>query len=162
MLRALKTLLILAVAGWGFIAALQNLLDWQGTLDAIRAATSMTTFESGAESWQATSNSLLIWLGAVLIVVSKLASGGLCLLGSGQMWRARHAGTSEFQRSKNLALSGCAISILMLFGGFIVLAETWFELWRSDVLRGPVLDSAFRYGGMIALIALFVSSPDEL
>jgi len=114
MLRIIKILLILAVASWGFIAALQNLIDWQGTLGAIGAATSMA------------------------------------------------AGTAEFQRSKDLALSGCAISILMLFGGFVVIAETWFELWRSDVLRGPVLDSAFHYGGMIALIALFVGSPDEL
>jgi len=162
MLRIIKILLILAVASWGFIAALQNLIDWQGTLGAIGAATSMATFEGGVDSWQAASNSLLIWLGAVFIVVSKLASGALCLAGSRQMWRARRAGTAEFQRSKDLALSGCAISILMLFGGFVVIAETWFELWRSDVLRGPVLDSAFHYGGMIALIALFVGSPDEL
>ena len=161
MLRIIKVLLILAVASWGFIAALQNLLDWQGTLGAIGAATSMATFEGGVDSWQATSNSLVIWLGAAFIILSKLASGGLCLAGSAQMWRARQASTIEFQRSKDLALGGCAISILMLFGGFIVIAETGSELWRSDVLRGPVLDSAFRYGGMIALIALFVSSPDE-
>ncbi|MFT6056479.1 MAG: hypothetical protein ACJAS2_000754 [Pseudohongiellaceae bacterium] len=28
----------------------------------------------------------------------------------------------------------------MLFGGFIVIAEGWFELWRSEFLRGPSLD----------------------
>ena len=49
----------------------------------------------------------------------------------------------------------------MLFTGFIVIAESWFELWRSDVMRGPVLDSAFRYGGMIALIAVFVAVKEE-
>lgn len=161
MLRIAKTLLILVVASWGLVAALQNLVDWQGTLSAVGAATSMATFEGGAESWQASSNNVLIWLGALFIVISKIVSGGLCLVGSTQMWRARRANTTEFQRSKQLALSGCAVSLFMLFGGFVVIAETWFELWRSDVMRGPVLDSAFRYGGMIALIALFVNTPDD-
>ena len=162
MLRITKTLLILVVASWGLLAAFQNFADWPGTLGAVGAATSMATFEGGAESWQATSNNILIWLGALFIVVSKMISGGLCLAGSRQMWRARRASTAEFQRSKQLALSGCAIALFMLFGGFIVIAETWYELWRSDVMRGPVLDSAFRYGGMIALIALFVNTPDEI
>jgi predicted small integral membrane protein len=162
MLRITKTLLILVVASWGLIAALQNFVDWHGTLGAVGAATSMATFEGGAESWQATSNNVLIWLGALFIVSSKILSGGLCLVGSRQMWRARRASAAEFQASKHLALSGCAIALFMLFGGFIVIAESWFELWRSDVMRGPVLDSAFRYGGMIALIALFVSTPDDI
>nr|MDA3933179.1 DUF2165 family protein [Gammaproteobacteria bacterium] len=60
-----------------------------------------------------------------------------------------------------IALTGCMIAVIMLFGGFIVIAESWFELWRSDVMRGPVLESAFRYGGMIMLIALFVATKDE-
>jgi hypothetical protein len=42
----------------------------------------------------------------------------------------------------------------MLFGGFIVIADSRFELWRSDGMRGPVLDSAYRYLGSILLIAL--------
>ncbi|GAC21150.1 DUF2165 family protein [Paraglaciecola arctica] len=44
----------------------------------------------------------------------------------------------------------------MLFGGFIIIAESWFELWRSESMLGPVLQSAFRYGGFIGFIALFV------
>jgi predicted small integral membrane protein len=49
----------------------------------------------------------------------------------------------------------------MLFGGFIVVAEGWFELWRSAAMRAEVLDAAFRYGGMIALIGLLVATGDE-
>ncbi len=51
--------------------------------------------------------------------------------------------------------------MIMLFGGFIVIGETWFEMWRSDVLRDLSLQSAFRYGGMITLIALFVGSLED-
>lgn len=161
MLRTTKIFLIAAVAVWGFVAAMHNLHDWNGTLGAVGAATSMATFDGGAESWQATSNPTLIWMGAIFIVLSKVITGVLCLLGAKNMWQARDASTTDFTRAKTLGLAGCAIAVFMLFSGFIVIAETWFELWRSDVMRGPVLDSAFRYGAMIALIAIFVSTMDE-
>ncbi|XOV83372.1 MAG: DUF2165 family protein [bacterium] len=161
MLRVAKSSLVLIVACWGVVGGMHNLIDWPGTLGAVTAATTMTTFENGASSWQATSNSMVIWLGAMFIVSAKFASAGCCAVGAWRMWRARQADPADFQASKKLALTGCAIALLMLFGGFIVVAESWFELWRSDAMRGPVLDSAFRYGAMIALIALFVGSRDE-
>jgi predicted small integral membrane protein len=76
------------------------------------------------------------------------------------MWSARNATGAEFAAAKQLALVGCGILAIMLFGGFIVLAEAWFELWRSDVMRGPVLDTAYRYLGSILLIALFIAGKD--
>lgn len=161
MLRTTKILLVITVALWGLIGAFQNVSEWDETVSAVGAATSMVTFEDGATSWQATSNPVVIWIGALFIVLSKLAAGVLCAIGAGTMWRARGDDASAFAASKEMALTGCAIAVIMLFGGFIVIAESWFELWRSDVMRGPVLDSAFRYSGMIALIALFVASRDE-
>jgi predicted small integral membrane protein len=161
MLRFTKITLIGTVALWGFIGATHNILDWGGTLGAVTAATSMSTFEGGAESWQATSNSVVVWLGALFIMLSKVTAAAFCAVGAGRMWSARGADAGTFNAAKELALAGCAIAVIMLFGGFIVIGESWFELWRSDVLRGPVLDGAFRYAGLIALIALFVAAKDE-
>ena len=160
MLKRAKSIMILTVALWGFIGAFQNVIDWDGTIGAIGAATSMTTIAGGAESWQATSNSLVIWIGAFSIIVSKLATGTLCSIGAIGMWRAQESDLAAYISAKEVALTGCAIAMIMLFGGFIVIAESWFELWRSESMLGPVLQSAFRYGGMITLIALFVSSKD--
>lgn len=152
--------MILAVALWGFVGAFQNVIDWDGTIAAIGAATSMTTISGGADSWQATDNLLIIWLGALFIVGSKLATGALCAIGATGMWRAQDADRAAYDSAREIALTGCAIAMIMLFGGFIVIAESWFELWRSESMLGPVLQSAFRYGGMITLIALFVASRD--
>lgn len=152
--------MILTVALWGFISAFQNVINWNGTLVAINAATSMTTIAGGAESWQATSHPLIIWMGALFVVGSKLATGALCSIGAVGMWRAQKSNLAAYTLAKEIALTGCAVGIIMLFGGFIVIAEGWFELWRSESMRESVLDSAFRYGGMIALIALFVASED--
>jgi len=161
MLRTMKVFLVLSVALWGLVGAFQNLMNWDDTIGAVTVATSMTTFEGGAESWQATSSPIVIWIGAFFIVIAKIAAGVLCMFGAHKMWNARRGDSAAFSAAKELALAGCAIALLMLFGGFIVVAETWFEMWRSEALRSASLESAFRYGGMITLIALFVGIRDE-
>lgn len=77
-----------------------------------------------------------------------------------RMWSSSGTDSAAYKTAKEIALTGCAIAIIMLFGGFIVIAESWFELWRSESMLGPVLQSAFRYGGMITLIGIFVASND--
>lgn len=161
MLRIAKIYLVLMVSLWALVGAFHNIASWSGTIQAVEAATSMVTFEGGAESWQATSNPVIVWGGALFIILSKLAAGILCAIGALRMWQTRASDSVIFIKSKEIALVGCAVAVAMLFGGFIVVAESWFELWKSDAMRGPVLDSAFRYGGMIALIALFVTSRDD-
>lgn len=161
MLRITKILLTACVATWCLLGAFGNLSDWDGTLGAVRAAASMSTFEGGAASWRATSSPVVIWIGALMIMLSKLAAGILCSVGTLQMWRARAGDESGFAAAKRTALAGCGVAMVMLFGGFIVIGETWFEMWRSDVLRDLSLQTAFRYGGMITLIALFVGSLED-
>ncbi|MEM7359997.1 MAG: DUF2165 family protein [Pseudomonadota bacterium] len=158
MLRIIKILLVVSVAAWGLLGATENIMDWNGTMSAVGAASSMATFDGGAESWKATSNAAVIWMGALIIVAGKLGAAVFCGRGALSMWQHRNAEAEAFHASKYFALVGCGIAMLMLWGGFIVIGETWFEMWRSDLLRDLSLQSAFRYGGMITLIALFVAS----
>jgi predicted small integral membrane protein len=161
MTRIVKIGLVVAVVLWGLLGALGNVLHWDETVGSVAAVTSMVTFEGGAESWQATSNPLVIWLGALFIMLSKLSAGILCAVGAGRMWRSRKGDAADFSAAKRIALAGCGIAVIMLFGGFIVIAESWFELWRSETLGAAVLPAAVRYASMIALIAIFVAMPDD-
>ena len=161
MLMKAKIALIIMVAVWAFSSALQNVMDWQGTIQAVIATTSMATIESGETSWKATSHPVVAWTGALFILISKLSAGTLCAIGALKMGAVHNKDIKIFGNAKNIALTGCLIAIIMLFGGFIVVAEGWFELWRSDTLRAPVIESAFRYGCMISLVALIVASPDH-
>ncbi len=161
MVRIIKISLIVTVALWGFVGALGNILDWNQALNAVAAVTSMSTFEGGAESWQATTNPMIMWLGALFIMLSKLTTGVMCGIGAGRMWRARGGDVADFTAAKAIALAGCAVAVIMLFGGFLVIAESWFELWRT---QGPIrlaLTDAFRYAGMITLIAIFVATTND-
>ncbi len=160
MLHIIKIILIATVAAWGFIGAFGNVTDWEGTRGAVEAATSMSTWEGGADSWRATTNPVVVLVGAILIPVLKLASAVLCTMGAWSMWQARSGGSS-FELAKRTALAGCGVAMALLFAGWIVIAESWFEMWRSDAMRGPALEAAFRYLGCIALIALFVGQRDN-
>jgi len=161
MIRTAKVGLIIVAALWGFVGALGNILDWGQALGAVAAVTSMTTFEGGSESWQAMTSPALSWLGALFIVSSKLATGVLCTIGARQMWQSRKGDSANFSSAKQYALTGCAVGAIMLFGGFLVIGESWFELWRTE---GPIrlgLTDAFRYAGLLMLIAIFVGQTDE-
>ena len=161
MIRTAKVGLIVVAALWGFVGALGNILDWDQALGSVAAVTSMSTFEGGSESWQAMTSPALSWLGALFIVSSKLATGGLCAIGARQMWRSRDGDAASFALAKKYALTGCAVGAIMLFGGFLVIGESWFELWRTV---GPIrmaLTDAFRYAGLLMLIAIFVGQRDE-
>ncbi len=161
MLRKLKILLVLSVTLWGLLGAFSNILDWSGTVGAVSAVTSMSTFEGSAFEWRATTNPVVVFIGALFIVLAKIVTGLLCLVGAQRMWAARLGDAATFAKAKTYALAGCAISVIMLFVGFSVIAEGWFELWRTAAMQGAVLAPAFRYGAMIALIALFVGARDE-
>jgi predicted small integral membrane protein len=161
MIRLAKILLVITIALWGLSGAFGNLTKWSETMGAVGAVISMSTFDGGAESWRATSNPALIWLGALFIILSKLAAGIMCSIGAWRMWQARSGDASSFNAAKEIALAGCAVAVIMLFGGFIVIAENWFELWRSPAFGAAVLAAAFRYGGMITLIAIFVAIRDD-
>ena len=161
MLRNVKIILVGTVALWAFIGAFLNVYDWSGTTGAIIATTSMSTFDGGADDWRATSSTWVIWAGAAFIILLKISAGLLCLAGAVKMWAARNRDATAFAKSKELALAGCGVAMILLFVGWIVIAESWFELWRSDVLRDIALQSAFRYGAMITLIALFVATGDD-
>ena len=161
LLRTLKIGLVITVALWGFTGALGNVLDWGQTTGAVSVVTSMNSFEGGAESWQASTSPVLIWLGALFIMLSKVTTGVLSTVGAGRMWQARTGSAVDFAAAKSFALAGCAVAVIMLFGGFIVIAESWFELWRSESGISMALTAAFRYAGMIALIGIFVATADD-
>ncbi len=160
MLKLVKIALVVAVCLWGAIGALGNVLDWESTQGSVAAVSSMTGFEGGQDSWRATSNTFVIFAGALSILSFKIISATLCGLGAYRMWCARSGSSDFFGASKQAALAGCGVAVFGLFLGWIVLGEQWFEMWRSPGLAEAGA-SAFRYAGFIGIIAVFVAMPEE-
>jgi predicted small integral membrane protein len=47
------------------------------------------------------------------------------------MHSCRIARTACGHCTKEFAIAGCVIAEVLLFGGFVVIAEGWYEMWRS-------------------------------
>lgn len=160
MVRRLKILLVVLVALWGILGAVGNVADWGNTTAGVATVASMSASKGGPFRWRATSNVAIVTGGALFIALSKAATGVLCLMGATKMWRALKGESQQFQSTKEFAIAGCVIAEVLLFGGFVVIAEGWYEMWRSGQMVTAVGDAAFRYGATIMLISIFVNQTD--
>ena len=156
MIRYLKILLVALVALWGLIGVVNNLAEPDNVYTAVQDVASMPAFEVGEGPPWATDNPVIIWLGVALIIAGKAAALVFC--GLGVLAMLRHAGSApaQFQASKAWAILGCGAALAMLFGGFTVIGEGLF-LMVLDPASIPAGAAAFRYGGFIGLIMIFVA-----
>ena len=158
-LRISKACLIGLVGLWGLIGGIQNLTQIAIGYDSVATVFNPTDV-SGLADWQSIQAPLILWIAWTVIPLSKFGGSVFCFLGARSMLQARSLDADTFNRSKSLALVGCCIMLAMLFGGFIVAAETYFQLWQTE-LGDFALPMAFRYIGCIALIAIFVQQSDH-
>jgi len=157
--RIIKIILIVLVGLWGFIGGLGNLAltdsGFTATAEVVGAAG-----RSGVADWQRIENPLLIWAAWALLPIGKLATAALCFFGAWRMCLSRHSPADQFNTAKAFGLLGCGIAIAMMFGIFMVAADTYFKFWQAE-LGSRVMPIAFRYVGSIGIIALFVNQPDR-
>jgi predicted small integral membrane protein len=160
MIQYLKIILVALIALWGLIGGLNNLADFDPGSPPVARVLSMEDTFSGGNMWRATSNSVLIFIGFASIFIPKLACAALCGIGAWQMWQSRNGSAEVFNQSKKYAILGAGIALVMLFGGFIVVANEFFLMWQYEFGQ-RVSQQAFRLFGSIGLILLFVQSPDQ-
>ena len=116
---------------------------------------------TGIADWQKIESPWLVTLCWSVIPAAKVISGLLCLLCVKQMWSSRYDDTLAFQRSKQAGLLGCGVMLAMLFGVFILISETWFQQWQTELGAG-ILGAAQRYIVSVAVVAFFINLSDDL
>ncbi len=157
-IRYLKMLLVVLVAIWGALGY-DNLINAPAGYARVAHVLNMEATRD-PDSWLAITSEPLVWIAWSVIPLGKLLTGFLCGIGAWKMWKARNATGDQFNRSKGFAILGCGASIVMLYGGFMVAADTYFKLWQSEV--DPIaIPLAFRYFVCIMLIMMFVHMEDR-
>ena len=161
MVRNLKILLAALVAFWGLMGAMSNFSALGAAYTYVEMVTSMAAFEEmmgSAPPWQTTSP-VIIWAGVALIVLGKLGALSFCSIGTFKMVKARGEDQATFAKAKSWAVLGCGLAVAMLFGGFTVIGETMYLMWVFPD-REHSAAAAWRYGGFIALIMIFLAQPE--
>lgn len=159
-MRLLKIVLIVLVGLWGLLGGIGNLVNYAGGHGAVVAvmARDGVPFPPGGPFFAIT-QPVLTHLGYAVIWLGKLASALTCLWGAVRLWGARVAPAEAFNGAKAVALAGCGIALVMLFGGFVVAGEGYFAMWSSPL--GQLSSAAAtQYITAIGLIALFVAVRD--
>lgn len=159
MTRYLKVLLVLLVALWGLIGVIGNLANLDFTYESVKSVTTMPHFDSGEGPPWKTDNPIIVWLGVAVIVGGKLAAAVFCGWGVFLMLRTARAGGDAFRKARQWALLGCGLAVASLFGGFTVFGESAFLMFRDPGTEHAAA-AAFRYGGFIALIMIFIGQED--
>lgn len=157
-IRLIKALIALSVGLWGVIGLVGNLAGLSQTYEAVEAVTSMANVPEGVGPPWRTSSTLVVSLGAAVIVFGKLAAviagfGAVSMLGSlGKT-------PEEFHRAKYWAVAGCGLAFALMFLGFTVMAESAFFMFYTP--EGGAGQLAFRFSASFALAALFISQRDS-
>ncbi|MEH6517872.1 MAG: DUF2165 family protein [Halioglobus sp.] len=158
-LRYTKILMIMMVGLFGFVAASQNIMQMESDL-ALVSQVVIGADAMGVASWQRIEAPWLVTLCWLIIPVAKVVSAILCMICVKQMWDAREADSYAFQASKQAGIAGCGIMLAMLFGVFILVSETWFQQWQTE-LGAAILGAAQRYIVAIGVVVFFVNLRDE-
>ncbi len=161
MIRTLKTLLVAFVALLCLLYAAQNLVNLQAAYGFVAAVLSMSDHVAYPDHIGPAIESLaLTWIVLFTIVALEILAGLLAARGALDMWKTRRGDAVRFNRSKQYALAGCGMGLVVWFGLFSVIGGAYFQMWQTE-LGGASLNGAFQFAVLIGIVMLFVNSPDS-
>ncbi|MEM7741851.1 MAG: DUF2165 family protein [Pseudomonadota bacterium] len=159
MIRWLKIMLVVGVALWGLIGTLGNLMSLDAAFNSVQQVTSMEWLGDGDGPPWRTTNAIVAGMGVALIILGKLIAGVMCAFGAFRMVQSVDREPGLFQQAKRLAIVGAGAAFFMLFIGFTVIGETVYLMFFEPYLVGAA-EAAWRYGGFIGLIMIFLAQPE--
>jgi predicted small integral membrane protein len=157
--RLAKITLVAAVALYFAVVALNNVTDYGSNLAFVQHVLAMdTTFPGNKLSWRALTSPSVHHVFYAGIILWEAVSALVIGLGAVQLWRERRTSAPAFNAAKSAAIGALAFSLLLWFTAFLTVGGEWFVMWQSHTWNGQ--DAAFRMFGCIALILLFLKTPD--
>ena len=157
-IRSSKVLLIWAVAFHVSLVGLNNLIDYGSNFAFVSHVLQMdTTFPGNRLMWRAIDLPLLHHAVYWFIILAELTIAALCWLGGLRLVRSLND-SDLFNKSKDVAVAGLTLGILLWFTGFITVGGEWFLMWQSATWNGE--EAAFRLVAVLGIVLLYLTQPD--
>lgn len=160
-IRYLKIILVffLGLQAWLYFAA--NIANWDAGLAVIAYVMTMEGHEYySIRIFPAVTSPVIHVIAFLVILVGEFLVGAISLKGAYDLWKVRNAPADSFNASKKSAIVGCAMAMVVWFGGFIVLGGALFQMWQTEI-GDSSFDGSFAYAVTAGLILLFVDRPDR-
>jgi predicted small integral membrane protein len=158
--RIAKTLLVLTVALYYTVLVFNNTTDYDSNFQFIRHVLMMdSTFPNNSGMWRAINSPAIHTLFYITVIAWESLTMILCWWGGIQLVRNLKAPAATFHQTKNIAIAGLTLSLLMWFVAFLTIGGEWFLMWQSKTWNGQ--EAAFRMFTVVGIVLLFLVTKDE-
>ena len=158
--RYAKILMALSLAAFAFMVTFNNITDYGSNFAFVQHVFSMdTTFPNNSAMYRAIANPTIWHAGYWVIIAGEGLTFILFLMGTIEMFRARHESAVSFEASKKWTIAGATVGFLVWFVGFMVIGGEWFLMWQSEVWNGQ--DAAFKFYMAILGVLVFINQRDH-
>jgi predicted small integral membrane protein len=158
--RLAKTISVLAIGILALLIVFGNTTDyWTNYHFVVHVMKMDTIFPGSAVQYRSINNPILFHVGYIFIIIMEAVMAFCCLKGSWLLFKNLKSDAVTFHASKNWAVTGLIMGIIIWFLGFEVIGGEWFAMWQSPTWNG--LYSADRIVTFIALALIVLHLKDE-
>jgi predicted small integral membrane protein len=160
LLRVVKALSVSAIGLMAFLIAFDNITDYYSNYSFVQHVLKMDTTLPGSHIRYRSINNIYIFHASyILIITMEALMAFCCIKGSWLLFKNLKSSPVVFHASKNWAVAGITLGIVIWFVGFEVIGGEWFAMWQSAAWNG--LAAAERILGFLVLTLILLHLKDE-
>jgi predicted small integral membrane protein len=160
LLRLAKVIAVAAIGLMALLVAFGNMTDYYSNFWFVAHVLKMdTTFPESLIHYRSMNNVYVFHTAYILIIIFETAMAFCCIKGSWLLFKNLKSGAAKFHASKNWAVAGIIMGIIIWFAGFEVIGGEWFAMWQSAVWNG--LGAAERIVGFLVLVLLLLHLKED-
>jgi predicted small integral membrane protein len=158
--RIAKTIFVAAIGLMALLIVIGNTTDYFSNYQFVEHVLKMDTIFPGSNVHYRSINNVYIFHASyILLIAVEALMAFCCIKGSWLLFKNLKSTATTFHASKNWAVAGITIGIIIWFLGFEVIGGEWFVMWQSTIWNG--LGSAERIVGFLALIFILLHLKEE-
>ena len=159
LLRLAKILVVTAVGCMSLLVVVGNISDYYTNYHFVEHVIKMDTiFPDSHVHYRSIGNVFVFHTAYIFIILMEALMTFCCLKGGWRMYKNLRKDPATFHASKNWAVAGIIIGILIWFFGFEVVGGEWFAMWQSSSWNG--LNAAERIVSFLMLVLLLLHLKD--
>jgi predicted small integral membrane protein len=158
--RVAKTISVASIALMSLLIVFGNTTDYFTNFLFVEHVLKMdTTFPDSHTHYRSIDRTFLFHVGYILIILMESLMAYCCIKGSWLLFKNLRSDATLFHASKNWAVAGIIIGIVIWFLGFEVVGGEWFDMWQSSIWNG--LPSAERIVSFLVLTLILLQLKEE-
>lgn len=153
--RIAKAISVAAIGLMSLLIIIGNTTDYYTNYHFVEHVMKMDTiFPDSNVQYRSINNSFLFHAGYIFIIFMETLMAFCCIKGSWLLFKNINSNAATFHATKNWAVAGIIIGIIIWFLGFEVVGGEWFSMWQSRTWNG--LASAERIVSFLVLVLILL------